>query len=205
MSDITALIRASRRLRASAKAPAALPPLIFVTDPTRTPEPERTAARLPRGSGVIFRAFGAPTAVDQGLRLARACRRRGLVLLAGADPGLARRIGASGVHLPERSAFMAGMLKRRRPHWLVTAAAHGARAIRRARLAGADAVLLSPVFESSSPSAGRPLTAVRFAALARNAGLPVYALGGVNARTARRLLGSGASGIAAAEAVAGSL
>jgi len=80
---------------------------------------------------------------------------------------------------------------------LVTAAAHDEPAIRRARLAGCDAVLVSTVFASSSPSAGKPLGTVRFAALVRRAGLPVYALGGVDARTAPRLLGSGAAGLAA--------
>ncbi len=39
--------------------------------------------------------------------------------------------------------------------------------------------------------------AIRFAVLVRRAGLPVYALGGINAETAPRLLGSGAAGLAA--------
>jgi thiamine-phosphate pyrophosphorylase len=55
------------------------------------------------------------------------------------------------------------------------------------------------VFESASPSAGRPLGPVRFAALARRAGLPVYALGGVRTKNAPRLLGSGAAGLAMVE------
>jgi thiamine-phosphate pyrophosphorylase len=58
------------------------------------------------------------------------------------------------------------------------------------------------VFASASPSAGRPLGALGFAALARGAGLPVYALGGVNAATARLLARSGAAGLAAVEALA---
>jgi thiamine-phosphate pyrophosphorylase len=201
-----ALHRAALRLQARAKAryPAArtLPPLLFVTDPGRTPDPEAVARRLPRGSAIVFRAFGDEEAVAQGRRLAAIARQRGLVLLAGADPALARAIGAHGVHLPERLAHRAGTLKRLRPAWLVTAAAHGPAAARRALRAGADAVLVSPVFESRSPSAGRPLGAVRFAALARKAGGPVYALGGVNGRTARRLIGSGAVGFAAVEALA---
>ena len=151
---------------------------------------------------MIFRAFEAADGEARGRRLAAVARRRGLVLLAGADAGLASRIRAAGVHLPERAARRAGALRRAHPRWLATAAAHDARAIRRARLAGVDAVLVSPVFASASPSAGRPLGVVRFAALVRGAGLPVYALGGVNARTARRLLESGAIGVAAVEALA---
>ena len=173
-----------------------------MTDPARVPQPEAVAERLPAGSAIVFRAFGARDAVDRGRRLVAIARRRGLLLLAGADPALARAIGADGVHLPERLAGMAGRVRRRRPGLVVTAAAHDARAIRRAFAAGADAVVVSPVFESRSPSAGRPLGPVRFAALVRTAKGPVYALGGIDAATARRLLGSGAVGVAAVEALA---
>jgi len=123
------------------------------------------------------------------------------MVLAGADPGLASRIGADGVHLPERGVAKAAALRRARPGWIVTCAAHSAPAIVRARRAGADAAVVSPVFASASPSAGEPLGTLRFAELVRRAGLPVYALGGVNARTARRLARSGAAGFAAVEAL----
>jgi len=171
-----------------------------MTDPARVPDPEAVASRLPMGSAVVFRAFGAADAAVRGRRLAAIARRRGLVMLAGADPVMARAIGAAGVHLPERSSHRAHVA-RLQPGWIVTAAAHDARAIRRAFAAGADAVVVSPVFESRSPSAGRPLGPTRFAALVRAANGPVYALGGIDAVTARRLLSSGAVGIAMVEAL----
>ncbi len=71
----------------------------------------------------------------------------------------------------------------------------------RARRAGADAAFVSPVFASASPSAGRPLGALRFAELVRGARLPVYALGGIDAAAARRLARSGAAGLAAVDAL----
>ena len=175
--------------------------MLFLTDPQRTPRPDREAQMLPRGAGVVFRAFGATDAIALGRRLRAVTRRRGLVLLVGADPALARAIGADGVHLPQRLAHLAGRLRRGRPGWIVTAAAHDWPAILRARRAGAQAVLVSPVFESASPSAGRPMGVVRFAALARQAGLPTYALGGIDATTARRLTSAGAAGIAAVSAL----
>lgn len=175
---------------------------MLMTDPARISDPLGAAERLPRGSAVVFRAFGSADAILQGRRLARIARRRGLILLAGADPGLALAIGADGVHLPERLAHRAAAIRRAHPRWLVTVAAHGEAAVRRARLCGADAVVISPVFGSRSPSAGRPLGSTRFALLVRDAKIPAYALGGVNARTAARLIGSGAVGIAAVEALA---
>jgi thiamine-phosphate pyrophosphorylase len=173
-----------------------LPALILVTDPDRTPDPVALAERLPRGAGVIFRGFGRKGAGKTARRLAVVARRRGLVLLIGAD---AVRVAGAGVHLPERMAHRAGALKRARPGLVVTAAAHSLPALIRARRAGADAALLSTVFESRSPSAGRPLGPVRFAALVRRAGLPVYALGGVKIKNAPRLKGSGAAGLAMVE------
>ena len=179
----------------------ALPQLFFFTDPARVPDPEAVLRRLPPGTGVVYRAFGAPDAVTRGRRLARIARRRRLLLLAGADAGLAAAIGADGVHLPERGAWAAAGLRRARPRWIVTCAAHSAGAIAHARRAGADAVFVSPVFASASPSAGRPLGSLRFAQLARGAGLPVYALGGIDARSARRIARSGAAGLAAVDAL----
>jgi thiamine-phosphate pyrophosphorylase len=171
---------------------------MFFTDPERTPQPWRQAAALPRGSAVVFRAFGAPDAVAQGLRLRAAGRRRGLMLLAGADSRLSAAIGADGVHLPERLAHRARRLSARRG-WLVTVAAHTPRAAFRAQRLGAEAVVVSAIFPSRSPSAGKPWGVLKLAKLARRLSVPVYALGGINDATARRLLHTGVAGLAAVE------
>jgi len=203
--DLERLMRTARTLNRRArpfKPGVRLPALILVTDPDRTPDPVALAERLPRGCGVIFRGFGRKDTGKTARRLAAVARRRGLVLLIGAD---AFHLAGAGAHLPERMATRAGALKRARPHSLVTAAAHSLPALIRARRAGADAALLSTVFESRSPSAGRPLGPVRFAALVRQAGLPVYALGGVKTKNAPRLKGSGAAGLAMVEGLAKAL
>lgn len=149
------------------------------------------ARSLPRGTGLVYRAFGAPDRLETARALAIIARRRGLVLLVGADAELAARAGASGVHLPERLAGRA--LRLRRPGWIITAAAHSPRAARRP---GIDAFVLSAVFPSASPSAGPPLSALRFAQRVRTASAPAYALGGVNDATAGRLRMTGAAGLA---------
>ena len=165
------------------------------TDPVRTPDPVALARRTPRGGAIVYRAFGAADAELVARRLKAVARARGLILLIGADAKLAARIGADGVHLPERLAHRARAL--RRPGWLVTAAAHS---IRAARAAGVDAVVISAIFPSSSASAGAPIGPVRLARMVRAAGRPVYALGGVTNETARRLLPTGVVGIAGVEA-----
>ena len=203
------LVRTARSLGLAARArnPAAtrgkrpLPPLALFTDPDRLPDPLAAAARLPRGSLIVLRTFGRGEAEASAAALLRLCRRRGHLLLIGADAALAARVGADGVHLPERDVGRAWAIKRLRPTWRVTAAAHSARALERARAAGVDAVFLSSVFSSRSPSAGgRSLGPWRAAALARGAGAPVYALGGVGEATARRLRLGPFAGLAAVEA-----
>jgi thiamine-phosphate pyrophosphorylase len=186
--------------RAGRRPVPGLPPLLFFTDPDRTPRPWETAARLPRGSGVVFRAFGAADAREIGLRLREAtCRRDGL-LLVGLDAELAAAIEADGVHLPERALDCAPQLAGSRPGWRITGAVHSAQALRMA--AGLDAAVLSPVFAAGGASAARPpLGPLGFGRMLRDAPVPVYALGGVNADNARALIGSGACGLAGVSAI----
>ena len=191
--------RVARRLGAAAPAGKA-PRLMFFTDPERTPDPVAVIERLPAGAAVVYRAFGAADAQAVARSLRSATRRRGVLLLVGRDEALAAAVGADGLHLPESRLHLGPAIRRRRPGWILTGAAHGASGLRRAAEAGLDAAGLSSVFESSSPSAGPPLGPVRFAALVRAANLPVIALGGVDARNARRLVGTGAAGLAAVSA-----
>jgi thiamine-phosphate pyrophosphorylase len=176
-----------------------LPHLLFFTDPIRTPDPEAIAARLPRGAAIVFRAFGAADAEARGRRLRAIARARGLILLVGADAGLATRLGADGLHLPERLAHRARRLKAAHPGWIVTAAAHSARAARRGLAAGADAVVVSTVFASRSASAGRPMGPVRLALLVRGVNGAVYGLGGIDNKKARLLKDTGLAGVAAVD------
>lgn len=180
----------------------ALPRLLFFTDPARIPDPEGVARRLPVGSAIVFRAFGASDAVEQGRRLRSIASERGLMLLVGAHAGLAEGVGADGVHLPERMVASLPRLRAEHPRYLITVAAHDHAAVQAAERSGADAVVVSPVFASNSPSAGTPLDLEGLAALMSATALPVYALGGIRAATVDLLIGSGICGIAAVEGLA---
>lgn len=185
---------------AAAVSPRPLPPLLFFTDPARTPRPWETAARLPTGAGVVYRAFGAAEAVETGLRLREATRTAGVTLLVGLDAALAEQIEADGVHLPERALSAAYALSGRRPDWLLTGAAHSAETVRSAR--DLHALVLSPVFPAGGTSAAKPALGVEgFSALAAQAPCPVYALGGITARNVEALNESGACGLAGVDAI----
>ena len=198
ISGVWTLQRTARLLPARRRLRKALPPLLFFTDPVRTPEPEAIARRLPKGSAIVYRSFGALDAEAVARRLLNIAETRGLILLIGQDAVLARRVGAHGVHLPQRLAHLALPLKRAQPRWLVTSSAHSLAAARRAR---SDAVVISVVFASNSASAGRSLGPIRLATRVRLAGRPAYGLGGVSNATAGRLLGPGLIGLAAVEGI----
>jgi len=152
-------------------------------------------SRLPKGAVVVYRTFGDSGAEVMATRLRTVTRARGVRLLIGADDGLALRVGADGVHLPERLSHRILALRRRQPGWLISVAAHNRAAVRKGR--GADAIVLSAVFPSRSPSAGPALGPLRFAQLVRASRAPVIALGGVNKQNAPRLISTGAAGLAA--------
>jgi thiamine-phosphate pyrophosphorylase len=175
-----------------------LPALLAFTDPARTPDVEALARSLRPGSALVYRTFGAADAKVVAHRLRSILHARGVLLLIGQDVGLARHVGADGVHLPERLAHQAGPIRRGRPDWLVTCAAHSARA---GRGSEANAVVVSAVFPSRSASASAPIGPVRLATIVRTIDRPVYALGGINAQNATRLRMSGVIGIAAIDGI----
>jgi thiamine-phosphate pyrophosphorylase len=158
--------------------PVGLPPAFFLTDPERTPEPETVVAGLPGGWGVIYRHFGAPDREETARRLLKLCRKRGILLLIGADAALAARIGADGVHWPGR---LAGASRKWRGRFKIqTMSGHSGDNPGHFRSFPVDAVLFSTVFRSRSSSARAAIGALRFRKLAAALPYPAYALGGVN-------------------------
>lgn len=165
------------------------PPLAFLTDPIV--DSLAIASALPAGTLVVARDYERADRIDWARRLARLAKERRLVLLVAGDFRLAATIGADGLHLPEgmaRGGMIAPTL-----NWLrqgkrrLTASAHSLAALRRAGAIGADAAVLSPVFPTRSHLDRPTLGVLGYGALARAAGLPTIALGGIDGATAQRL------------------
>jgi len=165
-------------------------PSIWLMTDERVAEADllRAVARLPRGSAVVVRHYSLPNAERRHLlrRIQRAVRRRQVLVLLAGDADLARHWGADGYH--GRSMAKSG---------LHSAPVHNHRELVRAERAGADVLLISPLFATRSHPDVRPLGACRFAALARQTRVPVIALGGVKPRHAGLVRRLGASGYAA--------
>jgi len=175
-----------------------LPRLIAMTDPERDADPVTLAGRLPAGAALIFRHYGEPDRDRLAGEAAAVAHRRGVYFLVADDVYLAWRIGADGVHFPEyrvrRRDRRVWSAVRRFP--LVTAAAHSRQAALAAERVGVDAVVLSPVFPTPSHPDRPVLGPHRFAGAIRGLTIPVYALGGVKTREARRVAAAGAYGLA---------
>ena len=172
--------------------------LVAVTDERRGSDPLALAARLPRGSTLIFRHYGAPDRSVMAIKLAVICRKNRLKLLVAGDLGLAIRVRA-GLHLPD------GMAKQATPRirlWqrrggTLTVAAHDRSGLRRAAKLGAEAALLSPLFATRSHPGSKPLGLRAFRRLARGANLPIIALGGIDRTSVLQLTKAPITGIAA--------
>ncbi len=182
------LIAAARAVKRRRRARH--PTLWLFTDPARLPDPLAAIAALPPGlSGVVLR--DEPVAA-RAVAIARLCRARRIALVVAAAPGLAARLHA-GVHLRRGARALPAAPRSPGGGW-ITASAHDRAELVRARRAGADLVFLSPAFPTASHPGAPALGPVRWAALARGAGLPVIALGGVCGRRLRALGPSCAGG-----------
>lgn len=172
-------------LRVRARAGAAR--LVLMTDCSRLPDPGAAIASLPAGSLIIMRDYDHAEREALAKALKQACRDAGCWFLVAGDHLLARRVGADGVHLPEH--LVRAPLKARNGFRLVSAACHSRRSIARAKMAGADLAIVSPLFPTNSHPGKTTLGVHRFARLTQNAGLPVAALGGITHKNAARLRG----------------
>ncbi len=199
--SLATLTRHARWLNAQTQLKRKLPPLFFLTDFTRTPNPLDTLTHLPPGTGVIFRHYESSHRLALARVLKACCQKRRLVFLVAGDAVLASRVRADGLHMPEYQIDRLKTWRRARPDWILTASIHSRAGLIRAAKAGAHATFASPVFATKSHPKARPLGIVRLAALCRDTPLPVYALGGINAANIARLTGAGAVGIGAIEAL----
>ncbi|HEY8614149.1 MAG TPA: thiamine phosphate synthase [Roseomonas sp.] len=161
-----------------------------MSDARRLPDPRAAACRLPPGSAVLARDL-APALLRP---LAAIARRRRLILMLAGEGRAALALGAAtgaGLHLPDRrpaTGLLPILLARRAGRGLLlSVAAHGRAGLARARRLGADLVILSPVFPTASHPGAPTLGPLRWAALARRAGRPAIALGGLDLCNSRRL------------------
>jgi thiamine-phosphate pyrophosphorylase len=156
---------------------------------------ERAARSGLRAFQLREKGMSARDLLSLALRARAILRPLGALLFVNDRVDVALAAGADGVHLPATSLPP----DRARALWprprLLGVSAHDGAEMARAREGGADFVTLAPVF--STPGKPAPLGLERFGGLAREAGLPVLALGGVNLERIPDCLRAGAHGVSA--------
>lgn len=134
-----------------------------------------------------------------GREVLAACRARGVPLLVNDRVDVARALGADGVHLGGES-LPASAVRRLWPEALVGVSCHSPEELG-AGAEGADFATWGPVFPTPSKARyGAPVGTSRLAE-ARALGLPLLALGGIEAANAAGLAAAGFAGIACIRAV----
>lgn len=166
--------------------PDALPRRWFLTDARLGETVWAVLASLPRNVGVIVRVKSLDRDRELARQLIAACRKRRLTVLLAGPVRMAQQLKADGAHLAEAQTRRGSNRKPRRD-FLLTAAAHSRPALIRAWRLRVDGVFLSPVFPTSSHPDAHTLGPLRFARLKQGLPVRVFALGGMNAATAKRL------------------
>ncbi len=117
----------------------------------------------------------------------------GARVLINGDAELANETGADGVHLT--SAQLRTLTQRPACAW-VAASCHDRAEIEAATRLGADFVVAGPVMQTPTHSDAATLGWTGFAACIQDAGIPVYALGGMQPKDLEQARRAGAQGVA---------
>ena len=153
-----------------------------------TPGDVAVMARNKRGSATDLAALGSA--------LLPICRARGARLLVNDRCDVAIAIGADGAHLPEAGLSVRAARRVLGPEALIGQSRHGPASDDES---ASDFVVLGPV--GDVPKKGPPMGEHAFAEACASYAQPVYALGGVDAETAPRLVARGARGVAVIRAI----
>jgi len=176
--------------------------------PARTAVPlteSLAAAALAGGADAIqLRAKGlpGPELVALGRRLAAACRRRGALFFVNDDAAAALACGADGVHVGPGDCAPAAARRLLGAGGLVGVSVYCDEDLERAVAARADYVAVGAVY----PTLTKKIAVVGLDGVRRlraKTGLPVIAIGGVDAANAAAAIAAGADGVAVIAAVCG--
>jgi len=138
---------------------------------------------------------------ENALGLREITRRSGGKLFINDRIDIAMAVDADGVHCPE-NGFPIGIARRLYPKCLIGVSVHSLERAVDARTRGANFVLFGPIFPTPSKlKYGPPQGLGALEKVAGDAGLPVFAVGGITPERAALCLERGAAGVAVISAV----
>jgi thiamine-phosphate pyrophosphorylase len=133
--------------------------------------------------------------------LRKVTRRTEAKLFINDRADIALAVEANGIHCPE-NGIPIGIARKLYPKSLIGVSVHSLERAVDARTRGADFVLFGPVFSTPSKlKYGSPQGLDALEKVAKDAGLPVFAIGGITSDKASLCLDRGAAGVAVISAI----
>ena len=131
-----------------------------------------------------------------------AARPHGTKVLVNSRWDIAKTAKADGVHLNANGIPVGVVRKEAGKNFLIGYSAHSLSEAIAVRKEGADFITYSPIFKTRKPFRIKPKGILNLKIITRKTGIPVYALGGINARNVGKLANAGIRGVAVISAVA---
>lgn len=178
------------------------PGLYAITDATLLP-PERLIPAVEaalRGGAVMVqyreKSLPFPDRLSQARNLLAACNNARVPLIINDDPELAKRAGASGVHLGQSDSSLTLARKHLGENAIIGATCHASMDLAaEAYHAGADYLAFGRFFPSSTKP-GAPAASPDILGRARRFGKPITAIGGIALENGESLIRAGADMLA---------
>ena len=142
------------------------------------------------------KALGREELVREAASMTALCHRYGVPLLVDDDAEAALEAGADGVHVGQSDMAVEEARRILGPDRILGATAHNLAEAERAERAGADYLGSGAAFGSSTKAEAVPMTGETYRDITSHVGIPVTAIGGINAGNVLQLGGLGLSGIA---------
>jgi len=152
-----------------------------------------------RAKGLETREF-----LELATRMASALKRRSVPLIINDRVDIAMACGADGVHLgqddmpPDAARKLLGRVK------IIGVSANTLKEAREAERLGADYVGLGPIFATTTKDTDLPVLGREgIRRILEKIGIPIVAIGGINAGNAADVMKAGAAGVAVVSAILG--
>jgi len=195
------IVDEAKRLNLQNNIDDRLSPLIFLTERKRFKNIFETLQSIPSQTLVIIRDYDLSPLerLKYSQKIIGVCRKRGIKVLVGKDPLLARSLQADGLHIPEKLLKPLSNWRQKEPGWLFTTSCHSRRGLERIQNTQIDAVLLSPIFPTQSHPNSKTLGSEILKEMSLISTLPIYALGGINESNIKDIRQANIVGVAGIE------
>jgi hydroxymethylpyrimidine kinase/phosphomethylpyrimidine kinase/thiamine-phosphate diphosphorylase len=148
------------------------------------------------------RSLAPEALLDEARACAHAAATAGALFIVNDSPELARAAGADGVHLGQGDGAVAAARALLGGERIVGRTTRGGEALERAAEEGADYASVGPVWETPTKPGREPIGLRQVALAAREARIPWFVIGGIDARRALRVAALGARRVACVRAIA---